>query len=140
MFIVLLVLTSALGLIVMLLARGSSAVTLVGAFVVGLGFGPIYPTLVAVGIQRFPQAAQMVASVLTSAGSIGSLFLPTLTGVVMAAGPAGAINAWLLLLSMLGLVIALWLLAQRGLINHKRPNNLPVTLVIVSDPKVLEEP
>lgn len=117
-FIVVLILVSALGLVIMLLASGSGAATLAGAFVVGLGFGPVYPTLIAIGIQRFPQAAQVVASLLTSAGSIGSLFLPTLTGVVMGAGPMGTVNAWLLLLVMQGLVIALWLLARRDLIRH----------------------
>lgn len=139
-FIVLLVLTSALGLIAMLLANGSSAMTLAGAFVVGFGFGPIYPTLIAIGIQRFPQVAQMVASVLTSAGSIGSLFLPTLIGVVMNASGLGATSAWLLLLAMLGVVMLLWLLARRDLVSHERTRASHALPVTISDPKVLKEP
>jgi fucose permease len=121
-FIILLMLVSALGLIAMLLANGSGAVTLAGAFVVGLGFGPVYPTLIAIGIQRFPQIAQMVASLLTSAGSIGSLFLPTLTGVVLNTSGLGATSAWLLLLAALGVVMVLWLLARRDLMRHERPH------------------
>ncbi|MCS6847654.1 MAG: MFS transporter [Anaerolineae bacterium] len=103
------------GLGVMLLAGQVSAAAWLGAFAVGAGFGPIYPTLIAVGIQRFPFAARMIASVLTSTGSIGALFLPALTGFAMSAPALGAAGAWVMLAGLLALVIGLWQLTRRAL-------------------------
>lgn len=79
---------------------------MLGAFIVGAGMGPVYPTLIAIAIQRFPQHATLMASVLTSAGSIGALFLPTWVGVVLTT--QSLIGAWLLQAGVLGLVAALW--------------------------------
>lgn len=103
------------GLVVMLLAGQVNAAAWVGAFLVGAGFGPIYPTLIAIGIQRFPFAARMIASVLTSTGSIGALFLPALTGFVMSAPALGSAGAWAMLAGLLALVIGLWQLTRRVL-------------------------
>ncbi|MFN4293189.1 MAG: MFS transporter [Thermoflexales bacterium] len=103
------------GLAVMLLAGQVSAAAWVGAFLVGVGFGPIYPTLIAIGIQRFPFAAQMIASVLTSTGAIGALFLPALIGFVIDASALGAVSAWVMLAGVLALVIGLWQFTRRAL-------------------------
>jgi fucose permease len=103
------------GLAVMLLAGWASAAVWPGAFLVGAGFGPIYPTLIAIGIQRFPFAARMIASVLTSTGSIGALFLPALTGFAMSAPALGAAGAWVMLAGLLALVIGLWQLTRCAL-------------------------
>lgn len=103
------------GLGMMLLAGQASAAAWMGAFLVGAGFGPIYPTLIAIGIQRFPFAARMIASVLTSTGSIGALFLPALTGFVMSAPALGAVGAWVMLAGLMALVIGLWQLTRRTL-------------------------
>lgn len=103
------------GLAVMLLAGRASVAAWVGAFLVGAGFGPIYPTLIAIGIQCFPFAARMITSVLTSTGSIGALFLPALTGFVMNAPALGAAGAWVMLAGLLALAIGLWQLTRRTL-------------------------
>lgn len=103
------------GLAVMLLAGQTSAAAWVGAFLVGAGFGPIYPTLIAIGIQRFPFAAQMIASVLTSTGAVGALFLPTLMGFAMDVSALGAVSAWVMLAGVLVLVIGLWQFTRRAL-------------------------
>ncbi|MCS7056504.1 MAG: MFS transporter [Thermoflexales bacterium] len=107
--------TAIAGLAVMLLAGQASIAAWLGAALVGAGFGPIYPTLIAIGIQRFPFAAQMITSVLTSTGSVGALFLPALTGVVMSAPALGAAGAWVMLAGLLALVVGLWQLARRAL-------------------------
>jgi fucose permease len=111
-FIYVLLGVSAFGLIVMMLSAGALWLALIGAFIVGLGCGPFYPTLVAIGIHRYPDSARLVASVLTSAGSLGALFLPALVGVALG---AQALSAWLLLLAMFGVIAVLWAVAQRWL-------------------------
>lgn len=115
----LLILLSITGLLIMMMAGPlTGGLALIGSFVVGLGFGPIYPTLIAIGIQRFPFAAQMIASILTSAGSAGALFVPALTGAAMASSPAlGSVGAWLMLAGLLLIIVALWQLMRRMLIQ-----------------------
>lgn len=100
------------GLTVMMLSAGSLWLALAGAFIVGLGCGPFYPTLVAIGIHRYPESARLVTSVLTSTGSLGALFLPALVGVALGAQTT---SAWLLLLAMFGAIAVLWAVAQRWL-------------------------
>jgi FHS family glucose/mannose:H+ symporter-like MFS transporter len=111
-FIYLLIATSAGGLIVMMVSAGALWATLAGAFVVGLGCGPFYPTVVAIGIHRYPLSARLVASVITSAGSLGALVLPALVGVVLS---EQVLNAWLLLLVMFSAIALLWTITRRYL-------------------------
>lgn len=115
--VVLLILLSIIGLLIMMAASLAGGLALIGSFVVGFGFGPIYPTLIAIGIQRFPFAAQMIASVLTSAGSVGALFVPALTGVAMASPALGSAGAWLMLAGLLLVIMALWQLTRRTLMH-----------------------
>jgi fucose permease len=97
---------------VLMAAFGSALpVVLAGAFVVGAGMGPVYPTLIAIAIQRFPQYATLMASVLTSVGSLGALFLPTWVGVVLTT--QSLTGAWLLQVGVLGIVAALWFVELR---------------------------
>ena len=104
----LLVLTT-LALIVMMFSN-QMIIMLVCAFVAGFGFGPVYPTLIAVGIQRFPQHATLIASGLTSSGSVGALILPPLTGFLLSDQPT---NGWLLLVGMMVIVLGGWAMLHR---------------------------
>ena len=104
----LLVLTT-LALVMMLLSN-QIAIMLIGAFIVGFGFGPVYPTLIAVGIQRFPQHATLIASGLTSSGSIGAFVLPPLTGILLSNNPT---HGWQLLIGIMLIVLGGWTLLRR---------------------------
>ena len=104
-----------LGLLIMLTAHQVGAAAWLGAAVVGIGLGPIYPTLVSIGIQKFPFAARMITSALTSVGAVGALFIPALTGAAMEIGAAAGAEAWGLLISVLLVVLALWATARRSL-------------------------
>jgi fucose permease len=117
------------GLAIMIATGWMSIAAWLGAGLVGIGFGPIYPTLIAIGIQRFPFAGRMIASVLTSAGSAGALFVPALTGVMMDATVAGATGAWLMLTGLLVAVVIIWQASQRSLIEQAAPTQASVKLI-----------
>lgn len=102
---------AAAGVLMMLLSGGWLPLVLLGSAVVGAGYGPIYPTVTARAIARFPDAARTVNSVITSSGSLGAIFVPPLTGVVMATAGGPAI-AWGVQLALIG-VMLLILLAMR---------------------------
>lgn len=55
---------------------------------------------------------------LTSTGSLGAFFLPTLTGFVIGGTVAGAMNAWLMLAVMFSSIIAIWLVLRRALMER----------------------
>ena len=86
---------------------------LICAFITGFGFGPVYPTLIAVGIQRFPRHATLIASALTSSGSVGALVLPPLTGALLTNNPP---NGWLLLIGVMVIVIGAWVGLRRQVV------------------------
>ena len=92
--------------------RGSM---LLGAALVGVGYGPVYPTLVSTAIARFPHAARSVSSMVTSAGSIGAITMPALTGIIIAQ-PAGLSIAWGGQLAMIGVMLVLLLGMRRTLL------------------------
>jgi tRNA nucleotidyltransferase/poly(A) polymerase/fucose permease len=85
---------------------------LLGATVIGIGLGPMYPTLISIGIQRFPTAPRLVSSLLTSCGSFGSVSIPWLTGVLLDQ-PGGATLAWNLQIALVLLAGAIWFLVAR---------------------------
>ena len=111
-FVLLIIAVSIVGMSAMLTSRYVPLLAYVGAFLVGIGFGPVYPTLIALGIQRFRNAAQLVASLLTSGGSLGAIFLPALTGYVLQANTS---SAWIVLIGMLCLLVVVWLPVRRAL-------------------------
>jgi FHS family Na+ dependent glucose MFS transporter 1 len=104
---------AATGHAVMLLPGVNLPLQLAGAFLVGMGYGPIFPAMLAIGIARYPDRAQLVASVITSSGSLGSITVPALTGAVMSA--SGTTVAWQLQLTLLAALAVLWLAGQRVL-------------------------
>lgn len=102
---------AACGVALMLLPFGLLPVTLLGSLLAGVGYGPVYPTLVSTAIARFPQQARSVSSMVTSAGSIGAVAIPALTGnVIEAAG--GLAIAWGMQLALI-VVMLLMLLGMR---------------------------
>ncbi|MCX6017023.1 MAG: MFS transporter [Chloroflexi bacterium] len=106
---------AAVGVGVMLLPGGFLPAMLLGAALVGVGYGPVYPTLVSTAIARFPHAARSVSSMVTSAGSIGAITMPALTGIIIAQ-PAGLSIAWGGQLAMIGVMLVLLLGMRRTLL------------------------
>jgi FHS family glucose/mannose:H+ symporter-like MFS transporter len=93
------------GTLVFMLVANTMPLMLLGALVMGFGCGPIFPTLIATGIQRFPRHATLVSSTLVSTGSAGGVVLPALTGILITRNPSGA---WLLLAGVFVLIGLGW--------------------------------
>jgi fucose permease len=74
--------------------------------ILGLGFGPIYPTGVAVLTARFPHAAGTATSRMGILAAIGGAFLPWVHGLVIAHRPTR--DAALLTFAACVVMIAIW--------------------------------
>ncbi|HLI81357.1 MAG TPA: MFS transporter [Candidatus Binataceae bacterium] len=53
-------------------------------FLIGFGYGPIFPNMVAVGAQRFPSQVGRMTSIIVGGGAFGGMFVPWLMGRAMA--------------------------------------------------------
>jgi FHS family Na+ dependent glucose MFS transporter 1 len=75
--------------LVMRVAMGNQLVTIGALLLMGLSFGSVYPTMVALLAATFRSAPGKAASVIMTAGSLASMILPPLQGVLLTGlGPA----------------------------------------------------
>jgi fucose permease len=69
-----------------MLIAAPSAHALVGAMVmlVGLGYGPVFPNMIAIGAAQFPSEVGRMTSVVVAAGAIGATVVPWIMGHAIA--------------------------------------------------------
>ena len=85
--------------------------------ILGFGYGPIYPTGVAVLTSRFPQAAGMATSQMGLLAAAGGALLPWIHGLVLAHRPTA--DSALLTLAVAIAMIAAWECTRR--LAHRQP-------------------
>ena len=79
---------AALALIGLILIPEESAVAALMAFLIGLGFGPVFPNMIAVGAARFGSQVGRMTSIVAAAGAVGGIVGPWLMGrTLVLAGP-----------------------------------------------------
>jgi len=103
------VLLGAAGVVVLVLGSLSLPLLWLGAIVTGLGFGPLFPTTLALGAHLAPARAGAVSSLVVASGLVGVMVLPYASGGVMArAGVVGSMAS--LILPLVGMLFCLrWL-------------------------------
>jgi MFS family permease len=67
----------------LVLGMGSAPMTIAASVLVGLSFGPIYPTTIALVAIGFPTGTGTVAGVVMTLGSLGGAVLPWLYGILI---------------------------------------------------------
>lgn len=77
------ILTATAGAGALVLGHANAPVTLGGIVLLGLGFGPIYPTTIAIITAAFPAVSGTAASIIAAAGSLGGMSIPWLQGVAL---------------------------------------------------------
>jgi fucose permease len=79
---------AALALIGLILIPEKRAVAALMAFLIGLGFGPVFPNMIAVGAARFGSQVGRMTSIVAAAGAVGGIVGPWLMGrTLVLAGP-----------------------------------------------------
>lgn len=93
------------GVLLILGGRGWPPLFWVGVGLVGLGFGPIFPTSLALASELAPDRSGAAGSIVVASGSIGAMTLPLAAGsLIPSLGVAGSIA---LALVPLGVMLAL---------------------------------
>ncbi len=99
------------GALTLVLGSGSGVVSIIGILLLGLGFGPVFPTVIAKATAVFTTASGAAASLIVGSGSLGGMLIPWLQGVVLEkSGPSSAIL--LTLSGCLGMLVCYLLLDQ----------------------------
>jgi len=103
------VLVGAAGVGVILLSRNLPVLLWAGVATVGFGFGPVFPTTLALSSELTPGRAGAVGSIVVASGSVGAMVLPWTAGALIPSiGIGGSIAATLLpLTAMLAFVGAI---------------------------------
>jgi MFS transporter, FHS family, glucose/mannose:H+ symporter len=101
---------SAVALVVLIAAptmRGLAAPMIV---LIGFGYGPIFPNMIAVGAARFPSEVGRMTSIVVAGGALGGIFVPWIMGhAIVVASPRAAmefalgITALMAVISIIGL-------------------------------------
>jgi len=60
------------------------AIATIMVFLIGFGYGPIFPNMVAIGAERFPSRVGQMSSIIISGGAFGAIIVPWLMGHAMA--------------------------------------------------------
>jgi fucose permease len=53
--------------------------------IVGIGFGPIFPNMIAAGAERFPSRVASMTSIVAGGAALGGVALPWMMGVMLVA-------------------------------------------------------
>ena len=113
---------SLLGALGLVGGHGSAWATIAALAVLGVSFGPIYPTAVAIVTGRFPRAAGAATSRIGVLASLGGMTFPWLHGLVLTHGTTR--GSALLTLATLVVMCGVWALV-RQLERAGRPAGAP---------------
>jgi fucose permease len=72
-----------LGGLVMLFGIGNSVVTIAGALLLGVSFGPVFPTVIAILTAYFAVGTGKAVSIVIASGSLGGTLIPLLQGILL---------------------------------------------------------
>lgn len=64
-------------------SSGNAALTIAGVLLTGFSFGSIYPTVISLAAEAFPNQPGRAVSVVAAMGSVGGMLLPWLQGVLL---------------------------------------------------------
>lgn len=105
---------AALGVLLILAGQLAQPAFWAGALLVGLGFGPIFPTSLAYASQLAPQRSGAVGSFFVAAGSVGAMTLPLAAGALIPIiGVSGSITLALLPIALM--LLLAWAVARRSI-------------------------
>ena len=103
-------LLSLIAIVILVMAPTSRVVAGVAVVLIGLGYGPIFPNMIAIGAERFPTELERMSSIVIAASAIGPIFGPWAMGYALViASPrasmevAIAITASMLTVAVFGL-------------------------------------
>ena len=75
---------SALAIVILIAAPTAGGLAASAIFLIGFGYGPIFPNMIAAGAARFPAEVGRMTSIVVAAGALGGIVAPWLMGHAIA--------------------------------------------------------
>ncbi|HEY8551475.1 MAG TPA: MFS transporter [Vicinamibacterales bacterium] len=94
------------GALILWLGHGTGWASLAALGILGLSFGPVYPTGIAIVTGRFPESAGTATSRIGVLGALGGMAFPWLYGIVLTRGTP--LDAARLTLIVVAVMVVLW--------------------------------
>ncbi|HTX79163.1 MAG TPA: MFS transporter [Longilinea sp.] len=108
-----------LGTALFVAGYGNSVLSIAAILLIGLGYGAIYPTGVAMVTNAFPETPGQAGAVITAMSGTGGMIIPWLQGVVMQ--QAGIRSGTYLIAAVLVLLLAAFAWSQRQSRERENP-------------------
>jgi len=94
--------------VLLFMLNGPYALSMLALALIGLGFAPVYPSLMHETANRFaPDVARVVIGRQAGCSYVGAFFLPPLTGVI-----AGSVGLWVIMPAIAAMLVILLLVTQ----------------------------
>ena len=75
---------SAAALVMLIAAPTAGGLAASAVFLIGFGYGPVFPNMIAVGAERFPSEVGRMTSIVVAGGALGAILAPWLMGHAIA--------------------------------------------------------
>jgi fucose permease len=75
---------SAAALVILIAAPTASGLAASAIFLIGFGYGPVFPNMIAVGAARFPAEVGRMTSIVVAGGALGAIVAPGIMGHAIA--------------------------------------------------------
>jgi len=75
---------SAAALVILMAAPTTGGVAASAVFLIGFGYGPVFPNMIAVGAARFPAEVGRMTSIVVAGGALGAIVAPWIMGQAIA--------------------------------------------------------
>jgi fucose permease len=96
---------SAAALVVLIAAPTTRILAAPMIVLIGFGYGPIFPNMIAVGAARFPSQVGRMTSIVVAGGALGGIFVPWIMGhAIVVASPRAAMEFALGITAMMALI------------------------------------
>jgi len=75
---------SAAALLILIAAPTAAVLAASAVFLIGFGYGPVFPNMIAVGATRFPSEVGRMTSIVVAGGALGAIVAPWIMGYAIA--------------------------------------------------------
>ena len=75
---------SAAALVILIVSPTAGVLAASAIFLIGFGFGPVFPNMIAIGAARFPAEVGRMTSIVVAGGALGAILAPWIMGHAIA--------------------------------------------------------
>ena len=103
---------SAIAIVMLIAAPMWHGFAAAAVFLIGFGYGPVFPNMIAIGAAHYPSQVGRMSSIVIAGGALGGVFVPWLMGRAMAVSTPASSMAFALAVTILMALLAFGIRAE----------------------------